>query len=147
MSLIGLVLALWLGPGNMAMVIKNMYVPVTAVYVVSAALWLPPVVMVVRSNDPGHWQRVLVIALATLSPAVALMGVGLGNDYCTGEIGIGGQGFVGTLWPNCPNAYVAWVIMLAPATLLGLLAWVGAISGRQRSRTTARPNRPEPHFE
>jgi hypothetical protein len=123
-----------------------MYVPVTAVYVVSAPLWLPPVVMVVRSDDIGHWQRVLVIALATLSPAAALVGAFLGNDYCTGEIGIGGQGFVGTLWPNCSNAHVAWLIMLAPATLLGLLAWVGAIIGRQRRPTTARPNRPEPHF-
>jgi hypothetical protein len=104
------------------------WVPVTFFYVVALPLWVPPVVMVLRSDHIGHLLRACVIGLAIASPAIALVGVTLGWNYCEGPDPKIGMGFPGNgpLWQNCPDAQITWLVILTPATVVGILAWIGA---------------------
>jgi hypothetical protein len=103
--------------------------PITFFYVVALPLWVPPVVMVLRSDHIGHLLPACVVGLAIVSPAIALAGVALGWNYCEGpDHLVTGMGFPGSgpLWPNCPDAQIAWLVMLSPAMVVGILAWIGA---------------------
>ena len=96
------------------------------VYVIALPLWLPPVVMAWRSNAIEPLQRTAAVWLAALSPLVATITVKIGTDFC--RRGSTAVGLSGAHWPQCDNVAAAWLLMLAPATFMGLTAWMLALA-------------------
>jgi len=95
-------------------------------YVLALPLWVPPVVIARRSKTIEPMPRTLATWFAALSPMLAAVGFTIGNTYCSR--GSTATGFEGSWWPQCNNAEAAWLIMLAPATFIGFVAWILAIS-------------------
>ena len=101
-------------------------------YVLALPLWATPLVIARRSKEIEPLARRLAIWFAALSPAVAAIGFLIGNAYC--RRGSTAMGFSGSWWPQCNNTEAAWLIMLAPATFMGLAAWVFAFNRPDRRR-------------
>ncbi len=97
--------------------------------VLAIPLWLPPVVIAVRSKQLSAGAQAGAIVLAVVSPLVAVRCFSIVSGYCSAGIGPPSGFGEGALWPNCPSAEAAWLAVLAPATLVGIAAWILALGG------------------
>jgi hypothetical protein len=102
------------------------------VYGVTLPLWLPPVIIALRSDQLEDWQKYLAVGLAALSPLIGLIAGVRGYNYCAGPFqGPSGGFFVGDLFPHCPNAALALAVILAPPTIMGVGGWLMALVPRK----------------